>query len=67
MSHRAYLPNPHFEALAASATLADNAKRRLTRRDGVIIVGAGALFSSIAVTLSHVYDYVSLHISGWWH
>jgi len=46
-------------AANASTALADTQKRRLTRRDGVVIVGAGTLFSSIAVILSHVWDYFS--------
>jgi len=50
-------------AAAASAALADTQKRRLTRRDGVVIVGAGAAFSSLVVILQRVWDAVTQHVS----
>jgi len=48
-------------AANASSALADTQKRRLTRRDGVFIVGAGAAFSSLVVVLQRVWDYVGFH------
>ena len=49
-------------AVQASTALADQQKRRLTRRDGVFIVGAGAFFSSLVVILGRVWDMVSGHL-----
>ena len=49
-------------AAAASTTLADTQKRRLTRRDGVFIVGAGAFFSALVVALGRAWDFFSQHM-----
>jgi len=49
-------------AVAASTTLADTQKRKLTRRDGVFIVGAGAFFSALVVALGRLWDFFSQHM-----
>ena len=40
----------------------ERSRRSLTRKDGVFIVGAGALFSSLAVILSRVWDFAAQHM-----